>query len=90
MYTFQRFQTLFPETQLHELSLHAVSLDLAYDTNGAEAVLFSYHDFYVELVVEKITDDILSIKCFRSAKKLEPYLHQIDISEINALLDYSN
>lgn len=86
MYSFKRFQTLLPETQLHQLSLHGVSLDLAYCTNGAEAVLFAYHDFFVELVVETITDDILAINPFTSIKKLEPYLQQIDISEISALL----
>jgi hypothetical protein len=86
MYSFRRFKTLLPETQLHQLSLHAVSLDLAYCTGRTEAVLFAYHDFYVELVVEKITDEIHSIHCFRSLRKLEPYLHQIDISTITALL----
>jgi hypothetical protein len=90
LYSFYRFTKLAAERQIHQLSLHGISLDLAYCTNGAEAVLFAYHDFYVELVVEKITDEIQSIKCFRSHRKLAPYLHQVDISEITALLACSN
>jgi hypothetical protein len=86
LYSFRRFTRLSAEKQIHQLSLHAIALDLAYCTDGAEAVLFAYHDFYVELVVEKYTDEILSIKSFRSVRKLAPYLHQIDITEITALL----
>jgi hypothetical protein len=89
MHTFQQFRTLLPEAKLEQLSLHAISLDLAYDTHGAEAVLFAYGDFYVELVVEKITDDILAINCFKNANKLVPYLHQVDISEIVDILSCS-
>ena len=86
MYTFHRFKKLPAEKQIEELSLHGVPFDLAYVTNGAEAVLFGYHDFYVELVVEKYTDDILALRCFQNTKKLLPYLQQINISEITALL----
>jgi hypothetical protein len=74
------------EQQIQQLSLDGISLDLAYYTGSAEAVLFAYSDFYVELVVQTCTDEILNINCFRCAKKLEPYLHQVDIGEINALL----
>lgn len=88
MYTFYQFKALSAETQIEELSFYGISLDLAYDTEGAEAVLFAYHDFYVELVVEKYTDDILTITCFRHTKKLEPYLCQIDLTEINVLLAF--
>ena len=72
--------------QVHALSLHGIGLDLAYATKGAEAVLFAYNDFYVELVVEKFTDEILALRCFRSTKRLDPYLKQIDLTEINPLL----
>lgn len=85
-YSFHRFKALPAEAKIEQLSLHGHSLDLAYSTRGAEAVLFAYGDFYVELVVETISDEILGITCFRSVKKLRPYLQQINISEINALL----
>ena len=86
LYTLHRFKQLSTERQVEELSLHGISFDLAYDTNGGEAVLFGYRDFYVELVVEKYTDEILALRCFRNSKKLTPYLSQIDISEISVLL----
>ena len=86
MYSFHLYKSFPAELQIQELSHHGIGLDLAYDTKGAEAVLFAYNDFYVELVVEKFNDEILSIKCFRSIKKLDPYLKQIDITEINPLL----
>jgi hypothetical protein len=86
LYPFRRFKILLPEVQLEQLTLHAVSFELARCAGSREAVLFAYHDFYVELLVEKITDEIHSIRCFRSLQKLEPYLEQIDISEITALL----
>jgi hypothetical protein len=89
-YTLHRFKKLPAEQQVDELSLHGIPFDLAYTTHGAEAVLFGYHDFYVELVVEKYTDEILSIRCFQSPRQLAPYLQQIDITEIIALLACSN
>jgi hypothetical protein len=86
MYSFQHFKRLLPERQLRQLSFHAVDLDLVRCNGSTEAVVFSYNDFYVELVMQKITDEIHSIHCFRSLRKLEPYLQQVDISGITALL----
>ena len=89
LYTFHRFKQLSTERQLEQLTLHGLSLDLSSFTPGGEAVLFAYMDFYVELVVEKFTDEILAIHCFRNTQKLLPYLQQVDISEITALLTCS-
>ncbi len=46
---------------------------------------FVYLDLNVELVVEKFSDEILALNCFKSIRKPEPFLHQMDISEINVL-----
>ncbi|MDQ3278850.1 MAG: hypothetical protein M3Q06_11025 [Bacteroidota bacterium] len=86
MYSLCQFKKLSAERQIDELARHGIGLDLAYATKGAEAVLFAYYDFYVELVVEKFTDEILALHCFRSTKRLAPYLRQIDLSEIRPLL----
>lgn len=86
MYSFHRFQNLPANLQIDQLSVHGIVLDLAHSIKGAEAVLFAYHDFYVELLMVKQTDEILSLRCFKSTKKLEPYLRQIDITEITVLL----
>ena len=89
LYSFKQFQSLPAEMQIEQLSQHGIALDLAYSIKSAEAVLFAYCDFYVELLLEKYTDEILSIKIFKSLNKLEPYLPQIDITEITALLSCS-
>lgn len=86
MYTFPQFKALSAELQIDELGQHGISLDLDCNLQGSEAVLFAYRDFYVELVVVKHTDEILCVNCFRNLNLLEPYLQQIDISEINTLL----
>lgn len=86
IYTFHHFKKLTAEKQLDELGRHGIPFDLIFCTNGFEAVLFGYHDFYVELIVEKYTDVILAIRCFCSIKKLAPYLPQINIFEITTLL----
>lgn len=72
--------------QIEQLQQEGIPLDLAFTSAGAEGVLFAYNDFYVELVVECSTDEILAIHCFKSLQKLERYLQQIDISEIVDLL----
>lgn len=86
MYSFPCFKALDNEAQIEELSLRGIALDLTYAIADTEAVLFAYNDFYVELVVEKISDEIISLRCFKSVRKLAPYLHQIDIGEISVLL----
>ena len=86
LYPLHRFKMLPAEKQLEQLTLHAIPFDLYYCVSGGEAVLFGYHHFYVELIVEKYTDEILSVCCFQSTRRLAPYLQQIDITEITALL----
>ena len=86
MYRLHQFKKLPTNLQVEHLSLHGIALDLAYAAKSTEAVLFAYHDFYVELIVEKYTDEILAVKCFKCLRKLEPYLNQVDISEIETLL----
>ena len=86
MYSFRRFQKLPSETQIEQVSVHGIALDLVCSGETEESVLFAYNDFYIELMMAKCTDEILSLRCFRRVKKLERYLHQIDISEITVLL----
>ncbi|QEC57802.1 hypothetical protein FSB75_18465 [Flavisolibacter ginsenosidimutans] len=75
--------------QLDQLNSQGIPLDLAWMQRATEAVLFAYGDFYVELVVEKFTDEIVSVKCFKNTKRLEPYLRQISLAEILPLLSNS-
>lgn len=82
LYSFYRFKALPKDVQLDELNRHGVELDLSCTVATAEAVLFAYNGFYVELLVQKHTDEILNLTCFKSMKKLEPYLSQVDISDV--------
>lgn len=86
MHSFHHFKSLPTDLQIHHLNRKGVPLDLAHTTKSTEAILFAYNGFYVELVVEQATDEILAIRSFRSTKKLEPYLLQVDIQEIIFLL----
>lgn len=89
MYSFHAFKRLPAERQMDELNAHGIGLDLACAVRNAEAVLFAYNNFYVELLLECVSDEILSLTCFKSPKKLDPYLQQVDISEITVLLTYN-
>lgn len=86
MYRLHQFKKLPTALQLEQLNQHGVALDLAYTAKSVEAVLFSYHDFYVELIVEKFREEVLAVKSFKCLRKLEPYLVQVDISAIKFLL----
>ncbi|HYO20901.1 MAG TPA: hypothetical protein VER36_00765 [Flavisolibacter sp.] len=86
MYSFHQYKKFCSERQIALLNRDGVPLDLACTSQSDEVVLFAYNDFYVELGVATHSDEIVFIRCFRSVKKLEPYLRQIDIDEITALL----
>lgn len=86
MYRLHQFKKLSTGLQIKQLEKHGIALDLAYTAKSTEAVLFAYHDFYVELIVEKYTDEILAVKSFKCLRKLDPYLRQVDISAIENLL----
>lgn len=86
MVSFHRYRSLPEEKQVELLAQNGVVLDLAHSIRNTEAILFAFDDFYVEMVVIKYTDEILSLNCFKSMKKLDAYLHQVDIGEITALL----
>ena len=88
MYSFHLFKRLSDRVQIDELNQHGVPLNLDYRKGNAEAVLFAYHNFYVELLVDCRSDEILCVSCFRSLHRLTPYLQTIDISEITSLLSY--
>lgn len=86
MYSLRQFKRLPTSVQMAQLNRNGVPLDLAYQVKTVETVLFAYNDFYVELLVAAHTDEILCLKVFKSLRKLAPYLPQVDISSITALL----
>jgi len=90
MISIHEFKTLTLEEQVDQLNLYAVSLDIYNIRKGSEVVLFALNDFYVELYVEPLSDEIRKITCFKSTRKLQSYLHQVDIEEITDLLKFSD
>lgn len=72
------------------MSLRAVSLDLFRSSKGAEVALFALHNFYIELYVERISDEIIRISPFDCAKRLDLYLDQVDIEEIRNLTSFTD
>lgn len=86
MISLHRFMSLPLDVQVDEMSKYAVSLDLFQRSKGADIALFAMHDFYVELYVERISDEIIKVSAFDSMKKLENYLDQVNIDEISSLI----
>ena len=82
MYRLSQFTRLPEELRIHELKAEGIVLDLVYSSNNKDAVLFAYNDFYVEIITRNHTDEILTVRCFRTFKRLEPYLSQVDISDL--------
>lgn len=74
------------ELQVEELQQAGVPLELSRFNKNVEIFLYALHGFYVELYVQVNSNELLLIKSFTSEKKLEPYLHQVNISEIRHLL----
>lgn len=84
--SFHQFKAAHSYVQITHLNESGISLDVFYYCGNREVVLFAYHNFFIELIVEKQTDEIVDVRCFKASKRLQPYLPQINISEITALL----
>lgn len=88
MISFSQFKQLSPDLQSNYLITEGVNLDLKLTKRNIEVALFAVHDFYAEVYFQHKTSEILRITCFRSLKKLNPYLSQIDIDDITILLSW--
>jgi hypothetical protein len=49
-------------------------------------VLYQVNDFYVEITYQQYRYLVDEIFCFKSTRKLDPYLHQMEINHIYPLL----
>lgn len=86
MTTFGKFRILSFDSRINTLMEEAVTLDLFITSRYTEVALFALHDYYVELHVKRYTDIILAVKPFRSLKRLDAFLPQVNIDEIKNLL----
>ncbi|MBA2328212.1 MAG: hypothetical protein ACR2KB_12675 [Chitinophagaceae bacterium] len=83
--TLHHFKNLDSSSKLSYLEHYGVFLDLSRYYKNVEVVLYSLKNFYVEVFVTPY-QEILNIKCFKSTQKLDIYLPQVDITEIENLL----
>ena len=90
MITLKKFRKLDYEVQLHCLYGSGVNLELYRTINEQEVVLYSLGDFYVEIFFNSDITRVLHVNAFHSLKKLDPYLRNVDISEIEGFLGKIN
>ncbi len=82
MLTFEEFLSLDEDLQIQVLSLDGVDLELKRTCRNLSVELYSLYKFYIEIFFDKMTEEPLYLKAFKKAKYLEPYLQQIDLTEI--------
>jgi hypothetical protein len=83
--TIHHFKNLDSTGKLSNLEHYGVFLELSCFYNNVEVVLYSLKNFYVEVFVTPY-QEILNIRCFSNMQKLDAYLPQVNISEIENLL----
>ena len=58
--------------------LEQVAVFLDHDlSSGIIHTLFSYHDFFIEVLVEYETNELIEIVAFKEQERLDKYLDQI-------------
>lgn len=82
----RRFKKMQPGTQLDYLFNHGVNTGIYLFRKQKQVILFLLADFYVELPIDARRDSYGELKAYSFGKKLEPFLEQIDLSDIYSLL----
>ena len=57
---------------------------LSNKTNNAATNLYSFSDFFVEVIYSNELNKIIDIKTFKNNTRLEPYLDLINVSKLNS------
>jgi hypothetical protein len=83
--TIHHFKNLDSKSKFNYLSQYGVFLKLSLFYNNVEVILYSFKSFYVEVLVTPY-HEILNIRCFANMQRLDKYLQQVDITEIENLL----
>lgn len=83
--TIHHFKKLDSVGKLSYLEHYGVFLELSRYYYNVEVVLYSLKNFYVEVSITP-NDEIINISCFKDMQKLNTYLPQVNISEIENLL----
>jgi hypothetical protein len=63
--------------------LENVALFLDHDLSlGVIHTLFSYHHYFIEVLVEYETNTLIEIIAFKNGERLDRYLEQLDINDL--------
>jgi murein L,D-transpeptidase YafK len=79
--TIQQFRATSQYVQKSMIKLHGTFL-LKRKTAETYAYLFQVDGFYAEVFFNEHNGNILEIKAFDNTDELEPYLDEVDISEV--------
>ncbi|RYG33687.1 MAG: hypothetical protein EOO01_32975, partial [Chitinophagaceae bacterium] len=83
--TLQEFQAFSPNKQRRMVHAKGVFL-LNREGVGLTAILYQLEGFYVELHLDTQSAVVLHLVSFSDTEALEPYLHQIHLTELQPLL----
>lgn len=86
MFSIYQFSRLREDVQLCLLQHDGVHLELFVSGDESEKALFWIYEFYVEVEICQRSGACKQISSFRTSGRLNKYLQQIDISEIQILL----
>jgi hypothetical protein len=85
--TIHHFKNLDATGKLSYLEHYGVFLEVSRYQKNVEVVLYALKNFYVEVFITPY-NEILNISCFKDMQKLDAYLSQVNISEIEILLSF--
>ena len=85
MISFEIYKNLTQVRQAEMLLEFGVYLELERQTVQLNIELYALDDFYVEVYFDKISEEPLFIRAFRSVQELEPYLPRIEIDAISEI-----
>lgn len=83
--TFEQFCSLPKDMQRKVVKHYGVFL-FGRTGVGVNVMLYQVESFYVEIFFDEKMSEALRIKGFEDTKLLEPYLRQIDVTELQLLL----
>jgi hypothetical protein len=84
--TLYQFNKLSKRQQYGLLEDYGIFLDVFRHDRTYKVALFDYNGYYVEVWLNPRTDELLKAVAFTSYHKLDPYMKDIDIKAIHAML----
>ena len=83
--TILQFRSLSRDIQRQVVQKNGSYL-LCHSDNDSIVKLYQINGFYVELFFDLRMSAVTRIDCFDDPNRLEPYLRQVDVSEVQILL----